>query len=209
MGKLAIAIAVLAILGMIAAIPASASTLYNNTTASSYLSGADSFEVGFSITDSFTLSSASTITDATFASWTPLGDTLTSIQWAIATAPFGGTTLDSGTQLDPYTSTVTADVDGIYSIDLNDISIGSLSLAAGTYWLQLSDATASDGGLAFWDISYGPSAAYVDNRGDRQIPSETFTIQGNASVTPEPSSFLLLGSGLVGLASMIRRKIRA
>ena len=35
------------------------------------------------------------------------------------------------------------------------------------------------------------------------------TTDGSWSVTPEPSSILMLGSGLLGLAGMLRRKLKA
>jgi hypothetical protein len=49
------------------------------------------------------------------------------------------------------------------------------------------------------------------------IPSESFTVLGTQSTTttsttttgttPEPSSILLLGSGILGLAGVLRRKL--
>jgi hypothetical protein len=39
----------------------------------------------------------------------------------------------------------------------------------------------------------------------KSIDGETFTLDGD--VVPEPSSLLLLGSGLLGLAGMLRRKL--
>ena len=69
---------------------------------------------------------------------------------------------------------------------------------------------------AGWDISNGPSVAYSVLYGSTSnlvVPgsnSETFQILGTpADVTPEPSSFLLLGSGLVGLAGVLKRKLMA
>jgi hypothetical protein len=67
----------------------------------------------------------------------------------------------------------------------------------------------------YWDENSGvgchsagcPSTAYENTLGT--IPSEAFTIGGGSGggTTPEPSSILLFGSGLVGLAGVLRRKL--
>jgi hypothetical protein len=38
---------------------------------------------------------------------------------------------------------------------------------------------------------------------------EAFQIDGSPVATPEPSSFLLLGSGLLGLAGLVKRRLTA
>jgi hypothetical protein len=201
------AVLLLALVGAMAAVPASAGTLYDNTTASSYTLAGYYDQSGYtyySITDSFTLSSAATITGATFASWTDPGATVSGMQWAIGNSAFG-TNLASGWQSNPYTGYI-GSYYGYWDIDSNAVSIGSLLLGAGTYWLTLSNGTATDYGTVAWDESNGPSSAIDLGYGD--IFSETFTIQGNTGVTPEPSSLLFLGSGLAALAGMLRRKVR-
>jgi len=63
------------------------------------------------------------------------------------------------------------------------------------------------GDPVYWDENSGPSQAFQNTLGS--IPSESFTITGIISegTTPEPSSILLFGSGILGLASILRRRL--
>jgi hypothetical protein len=85
--------------------------------------------------------------------------------------------------------------------------------SAGTYWLNLQNAS-SRGDPVYWDENSGPSSASENTVGT--IPSESFTVLGTQSTTtsttttgttPEPSSIMLFGSGILGLAGMLRRKL--
>jgi hypothetical protein len=87
------------------------------------------------------------------------------------------------------------------------------SLNAGTYWLNLQNASVSTGDPIYWDENSGPSSASENSIGT--IPSESFTLLGSGatsttsttSSTPEPSSIMLFGSGVLGLAGLLRRKL--
>ena len=85
-----------------------------------------------------------------------------------------------------------------------------------TYWLNLQNATVPSGDPVYWDENSGagcggsgcPSSASESALGT--IPSEAFTIGGGSSTsgsTPEPSSIMLFGSGILGLAGVLRRKL--
>ncbi|MFI5115857.1 MAG: PEP-CTERM sorting domain-containing protein [Terriglobales bacterium] len=62
----------------------------------------------------------------------------------------------------------------------------------------------------YWDENSGPSMAYENTLGS--IASEAFTLTGgmvcwDCWTTPEPSSIMLFGSGILGLAGVLRRKL--
>jgi hypothetical protein len=190
--------------------------LYNNTTPYSYTTG--SYQVsddGYAVTDSFTLKQAATVNGATFVLWVPDGDwsddAPSSVDWEITSGMFSGTmALGKAVSL-PNTSCGTSSGGDSVICD-ESISIPSLPLAAGTYYFQLSNAVTGDGDPVGWDESDGLSLAYqnIPLAVDPPIPSETFHILGDTGpVVPEPSSFLLLGSGLAGLAGLLKRKLKA
>ncbi|MGD0905638.1 MAG: PEP-CTERM sorting domain-containing protein [Terracidiphilus sp.] len=213
-----LSVLMLGLVGAIAAPPAFADTLYSNgpTNVEVY-----SWPIGYgaSVSDSFTLLQASTITGATFVLWAesePL-----SVSWSIGTAPFDDT--DGSATTNPVSTYDYTNARG-WPIYTESISIPSLSLDSGTYWLTLQDAVTEYGVIypdvdyyAYWDDNDGPSVAYASYYGNLNgvlgsagSHSETFQILGTAgSATPEPSSFLLLGSGLAGLAGLLKRKFRA
>ena len=82
-----------------------------------------------------------------------------------------------------------------------------------TYWLNLQNAVISSGDPVFWDENSGkgctsngcPSSASESAVGT--IPSEAFTINPGSGTVPEPSSIMLFGSGILGLAGLLRRKL--
>jgi len=196
------AVCLLALAFVCASVPASADpVVYDNTGAGTYTTNAWSIFSTDSVTDSFTLSTSMTVEGANFYAWFYPDDMLTSVNWAITDSAYG-TVLASGTASGgPNTQVATAF--GYYSIDEESISIPGVALAAGTYYFELTGAQDGYDTGVWWDESDGSSTAF-DAAGS--IPSETFQI----TPTPEPSSFLLLGPGMLLLAGLaMRRKLLA
>jgi len=176
------------------------------------------------VADSFTLSSASTITSFSAGLWSLGGFNYftvpATISWRITTAPFG-TAVSNGSG----TGTLTSDFLWNLSLGPNVWSIYNSSLAglnvdlgAGTYYLELSSASSLNGRpYIFWDINNGSSAAYgkgIGNLKDLYLMPGTnsgaFNIYGTTDspthATPEPGTMLMFGTGVLGLFGAVRRR---
>lgn len=162
---------------------------------------------GSPVTDSFLLASGSTITGtANVGLWITHGDSPFTVDWAITSSAFSGV-LESGTAA--WSSTFLFENAFQYDIYSGSFSIPNLSLAPGTYWLQLGNAVTTPAASfsIFWDRSVGPSQAFDGPGIPDPAGSESFQIIGNVNTSgvPEPSSVLLIGSGLLGLAGLGKR----
>jgi len=184
-----------------AVVPASGGTIYDNGPANGSVY-AWTINFGYVVSDSFTVGAASTVFGVDFYVWAYPGDTALTVDWSITSAEFGGTSYGSGTA--SLTSTFISSNQYGYDIDKLSASGLNVALGAGTYWLNLQNATTSFGDPLFWDENSGPSSASESAVGT--IASEAFDIKGTGGV-PEPSSIMLFGSGIVGLAGLLRRKL--
>ena len=141
----------------------------------------------------------------------------TSFSYELGSAAFG-TQIGSGTVAQNAVNSVFLRTNsygyGVYDVT---VPISSLAMTAGnTYWLSISNATdASNDGTQAWDVPNGGSGGPATcnfrqsgtNYGNCGLGGEDFTLTSGTGTTPEPSSILLFGSGILGLAGVLRRKL--
>jgi hypothetical protein len=210
--KLRIASLTLLLVALVA-VPAMAQDIYDNGPTNG---NTDAWTVnfGFTVSDTFTTTLANTqITGVTFAAWMAPGDILDSAEISITSSEAGGTSYFDQT----VNFTQAGCVGNQYGYNVcNESSTftGPVLASAGSYWLNIQNASSAAGDPVYWDENSGPSSASENTVGT--IPSESFTVLGTQSTTttttttgttPEPSSILLLGSGILGLAGVLRRKL--
>ncbi len=202
-------LSLLALCLTLAAVPAMAGDLYDNGAINGNVD-AWTINFGYAVSDTFTLSANSTVTGVTFGAWLFPGDTLTSAEVSITSSELGGTTYFDGTVNFSQGSCTTNGFG--YNVCAETGSFSGVALGAGTYWLNMQNASVPSGDPVYWDENSGPSQASESSLGT--IPSEAFTVLGSGGTTttgggttPEPSSIMLFGSGILGLAGVLRRKL--
>ena len=190
----------------LAAIPAFAD--YNNG-AINGSTDAWTINFGYVVSDTF-VADSSTVTGFMFGVWEFPGDTLTHVDWSITSGENSGTVYGSGTA-----STTDAFISSNqYGYNIDKITVTGLNVAevnGATYWLNLQNASVASGDPVYWDENSGKSSASESAVGT--IPSEAFTVNTSGTTTtttsgttPEPSSIMLFGSGILGLAGVLRRR---
>ena len=187
---------------MLAVAPAMASYSngpYNGTT------DAWTINFGFTVSDSFTLSSGS-VSGFHFVYWdASASDLLTTADLALGTTSFGG----SATTVAFSNAFLGTNQYG-YNLYQADASGLSIPWSGGAGFATLGNACSTSGcsvsNPIYWDENSGPSTAYENTLGS--IPSEAFTLGGGCcGPVPEPNSILLFGSGILGLAGILRRRL--
>jgi hypothetical protein len=174
---------------------------------------------GQSISDGFVAANGGSGAQVFFGEWVLAGTTPTGVSWAIGNNNFTGTITPAagfGSTLDCLSGTQGCDNFG-FDVYISHFSISGTSFTANnTYWLTLTGATDSGNtGFNGWDITSAGAAicnfevgVIVPGGGlGCGFPGESFTITSGGGTTPEPSSILLFGSGILGLAGVLRRKL--
>jgi hypothetical protein len=173
---------------------------------------------GFSVSDSFTVPDGSTIPGLTFVYWdASYSDVLTTVDMAIGSTSFG---------TDGFFGTLTGVTNTFLGTNQFGYALYQAGYAFSVPWsgdgfVTLSNACSTSGcsvnNPIYWDENSGigcqspgcPSTAYENTLGS--IASESFTLGtpncDNCGITPEPSSIILFGSGILGLVGILRRKL--
>jgi hypothetical protein len=203
---------------MLAVSPAMADTLYNNGPANG-TNDAWTINFGFAVSDSFNLSGCGaqgcSVEDLHLVYWdASTSDLLTTVDMQLGATSFSG----SVQTLSGVTNTFLGTNQYGYALYQADYSFANIGAPNGTSYLTLSNACSTSGcsvsNPIYWDENSGPSTAYENTIGS--IPSEAFTLTGTSGgtttttttgTTPEPSSIMLFGSGILGLAGVLRRKL--
>jgi hypothetical protein len=203
-------VTLLAVCLTLAAIPVMADDIYDNGPTTGTADGW-TINFGFAVTDSFESNfEVGAANGAEFIFWLSPGDTAPSVDLSIGTSAFGSDVANFTGLASTGTTNLGTNQYG-FTLEQDSYSFANTPLNFGTtYWVTLQNASVPSGDPVYWDENSGPAMAQENTLGT--VPSESFTILGATTTTtgpdsPEPSNVLLFGSGLLGLTSVLRRKL--
>jgi hypothetical protein len=134
---------------------------------------------GMVVSDSFTVVYDVTLTGMIFGAWLFPGDVLQNVEIRIGTSPYDGSVSD---QVVNFSQSNCVGNQYGFNVCTESGTLGtSVDLAAGTYWVTLQNANVNTGDPIYWDENSGFSSAFESSVGT--IPSEAFTLLGNAATT--------------------------
>ena len=178
------------------------------------------------ISNGFFPTSPGTPSTLEFGEWIASGFTPNGIDWGIDTVAFG--TTNSGHASQNGGNSHLLFTNG-FGYDIYDVTIpvtGPAMNTATQYWVTLSNASDSQAQnlTEAWDYTGGSATCnyrqgtnlgacgsgagiLAEHTTPQDGEGESFTISGSQATTPEPSSSILFGSGILGLAGILRRKL--
>ena len=196
---------------VLAVAPAMADTVFYDNGAYNGTNDGWTINFGYSVSDSYTNTPHYTsVSDVHFVYWDAnSSDLLTGVDAQFGSTSFSGTV----TSLNGGTNTLLGTNQYGYELIQADWTgqpgLTDISIAPTGGYFTLSNACSTSGcsisNPIYWDENSGPSTAYENTLGS--IPSESFTFTGTTDTTPEPSSIMLFGSGILGVAGVLRRKL--
>lgn len=191
--------------------------IFDNGPATGEIVSLDIKKEGLRVLDGFIPLSMGPMSGLTIGVWLDPGDVLQSVQVSVWLQPDGTKQHYTGvlgniTQSGCFTNTRG---NSVFSATGQLTAGPTFPVTSYTYWLELSNAVTPNNGPVAWDLNAGlgctsfncPAQAVIIGQGS--IDSESFQILGRVGIqpTPEPGSLLLLGTGVVGLAGVVRRKM--
>jgi hypothetical protein len=203
--KLYLASLTIVLLALVACPASAQDDLYDNGPTNGTTDGW-TINFGFAVSNSFTISAGADVFSMNFAAWLTPGDVLQSAELSITSSEFGGVSYFD--EVVNFTQSGCISNQYGYNVCTESSFFSGPFLNAGTYWLNLQNASVNTGDPVYWDENSGPSSASENSIGT--IPSESFTLDPGTTTTgstPEPGSILLIGFGLLTVAGAVRRKI--
>ncbi|WP_345945074.1 PEP-CTERM sorting domain-containing protein [Granulicella sp. dw_53] len=177
----------------------------------------------------FTLLSAAVITDIKIVVSGPIKSSPTdgTFTMGIGVDPLDNTGVATGNfvyQISPVDPN-----QGDYTTEILDFANLNISLSAGTYYLGLAGASGTGGHLANFAWNYAPAlstptgvmgsgmycdfnpaapgACSIPTVWTKSIPGPFAMQMSTTAITPEPSTFILLVSGLAGISGIARKRL--